>query len=247
MNAADTVPFDRIREVHVRGCGPGRTPWLEIHRFSSNSVRSTYCGSCTLYGSMGSLQTTSSSDITAMLRRWSGGDASALNLLLPVVHGELLQIAKRNLRRRSESQTLEPAALVNEAYLRFTRFTENEWTDRAHFFAVSALVMRRVLVDRARARSTGKRSDGLLVTLCGEIGAPPLNIPDLLDLDSALTELEALDPRRARIVELRFFTGASVEETAVALDISAPTVKRDWAVAKAWMRRRLHGSKTAQA
>ena len=193
------------------------------------------------------MEATPPSDITVLLRQWSGGNPSALNRLLPIVHAELLRIAGRNLRRRSSDDTLAPAALVNEAYLRLCRLSSVDWNDRMHFYAVSAQLMRRILVDHARARYTEKRGAGLLVTLCDDIGFSAAIAPDMLDLDNALNELEALDPRQARIVELRFFTGLSVEETAVALEISSPTVKRDWAVAKAWMRRRLHNGKLPQA
>lgn len=186
------------------------------------------------------------SDITLLLREWSGGDESALNRLLPIVHSELQRIAGSSLRRRGANDTLTPNALVNEAYLRLCRLPNVDWNDRVHFFAVSAQLMRRILVDHARARFAEKRGGQLLVTLDEEIGFAATNTPDILDVDRALSELEALDPRQARIVELRFFTGLSVEETAAALDISCPTVKRDWAVAKAWIRRRLHGSTTTQ-
>ena len=185
------------------------------------------------------MQAAPASDITILLREWSGGNASALNRLLPAVHAELLQIAGRNLRRRSGNDTLIPAALVNEAYLRLCRLPNVDWNDRAHFFAVSAQIMRRILVDHARAHCAEKRGGGDFVTYNEDLGVQIVKAPDMLDLDSALTELETLDARQARIVELRFFTGLSVEETAAALGISAPTVKRDWAVAKAWMRRRL--------
>lgn len=186
------------------------------------------------------------SDITLLLREWSGGDESALNRLLPIVHSELQRIAGSSLRRRGANDTLTPNALVNEAYLRLCRLPNVDWNDRVHFFAVSAQLMRRILVDHARARFAEKRGGQLLVTLNEEIGFAATNTPDILDVDRALSELETLDPRQARIVELRFFTGLSVEETAAALDISCPTVKRDWAVAKAWIRRRLHGSTTPQ-
>jgi RNA polymerase sigma factor (TIGR02999 family) len=131
--------------------------------------------------------------------------------------------------------------------MRLCRLPNVNWNDRLHFFAVSAQLMRRILVDHARARFAEKRGGGALITLCDEIGFPAVKAPELLDLDRALNELEALDQRQARIVELRFFTGLSVEETAIALDVSCPTVKRDWAVAKAWIRRRLHGSATQPA
>lgn len=188
------------------------------------------------------MQAAPASDITVLLREWGSGNVGALNRLLPIVHAELLQIAGRNLRRRSGSDTLVPAALVNEAYMRLCRLPNVGWNDRAHFFAVSAQIMRRILVDRARAYCAEKRGGGDFVTFNEEMGIEAVRAPDLLDLDAALNELETLDRRQARIVELRFFTGLSVEETAVALDISCPTVKRDWAVAKAWMRRRLHNN-----
>ena len=188
------------------------------------------------------MQAALSRDITVLLREWSGGDLDALNRLLPVVHTELLQIAGRNLRRRSGSDTLVPAALVNEAYLRLCRLPNMGWNDRSHFFAVSAQIMRRILVDHARAHCAEKRGGGDFVTFHEDLGVTAVKAPDLLDLDAALNELEALDARQARIVELRFFTGLSVEETAAAMNISCPTVKRDWAVAKAWMRRRLHNN-----
>ena len=188
-----------------------------------------------------------SSDITALLHQWSAGKTEALNHLLPSVHAELLRIAGSNLRRRKGNDTLVPAALVNEAYLRLCRLPAIDWNDRTHFFAISAQLMRRILVDHARARYTEKRGGGMLVTLYDNMDFPAARAPDLLDLDCALSELEALDTRQARIVELRFFAGMSVEEVAVALDISCPTVKRDWAVAKAWIRRRLHGRKKSDA
>ena len=193
------------------------------------------------------MQAPTDSDITVLLREWSSGNPAALDQLLPVVHAELLRIAGRHLRKRGMNDTLVPAALVNEAYLRLCRLRSVAWNDRMHFFAISAQVMRRILVDHARARSADKRDGGLMVTLGDAMGFTPQKTPDLLDLDRALSELERMDPRQARIVELRFFTGLSVEETAVALDISCPTVKRDWAVAKAWIRRRLHTSKAPQA
>lgn len=193
------------------------------------------------------MDSTANPDVTQLLREWSAGDVSALNRLLPIVHAELQSIARRNLHRGSGNETLTPTALVSEAYLRLCRLTTVDWNDRVHFFAVSAQMMRRILVDHARARFAEKRGGGLLVTLCDNIGFPAVRAPDILDLDRALCELETLDTRQARIVELRFFTGLSVEETAAALDVSCPTVKRDWAVAKAWMRRRLHGKQTQHA
>jgi RNA polymerase sigma factor (TIGR02999 family) len=192
------------------------------------------------------MEAMSPSDITLLLREWSAGNEAALNRLLPAVHSELQKIAGSSLRRRGANDTLTPNELVNEAYLRLCRLPTVDWNDRVHFFAVSAQLMRRILVDHARARFTEKRGSGLFVTLSEDIGFATANTPDILDVDRALSELESLDQRQARIVELRLFTGLSVEETAAALEVSCPTVKRDWAVAKAWMRRRLHGSTTRQ-
>lgn len=179
-------------------------------------------------------------DVTHLLRRWASGEEAALHELIEVVYPELRRIASRYLQGRS-GQTLQSTALVHEAYLRLAGRQPMDWTDRSHFFAVAARIIRGILVDHYRAQHAGKRG--------GETGKEPLSesIPapagsdviDLLDLDAALHELERLDPQQARIVELRYFAGLSIEETAHVLNISPATVKRDWLVAKAWIRRRL--------
>lgn len=178
-------------------------------------------------------------DITVLLQEWRHGDSDALNRMVPHVYLELQRIATQALRRRSANDTLMPASLVNEAYLRLCRSAPVNWTDRTHFFAVAAQLMRRILVDHARARAAEKRGGGLAVTLHEEMASCSSTALDLVDIDAALTALSDLDAQQARVVEFRFFTGLSVEETAEALDISTATVKRDWAIAKAWIKRRL--------
>jgi RNA polymerase sigma factor (TIGR02999 family) len=178
-------------------------------------------------------------DITGMLRDWNAGNAAAFQELIPLVYNELRPLARRCLRGRG-NQTLQPTALIHEAYLRLNGADGVNWQDRAHFFAVAAQVMRRVLVDSVRARMAAKRGAGAVTIMLSEPSELPSDMqPDVLDVDAALHELTALDDRQARIVELRFFGGLSVEETAEALRISPATVKREWVVAKTWIRRRL--------
>lgn len=182
-------------------------------------------------------------DITRLLHDWSGGDATALSRLVEIVYPELRRIAARRLRGEREGHTLQPTALVHEAYLRLAgQQPGKQWKDRAHFFAVAAHVVRAVLVDHARARRAIKRGSGEvpmdLTIAGGGAGALPV---DLLDLDAALQSLEALDQEQGRIVELRYFAGLSIEETAAALGTSASTVKRGWLAAKTFIRRHLDG------
>lgn len=183
-------------------------------------------------------------DITRLLQAWGGGDKEALDQLTPLVYQELRRIARRMMARERPGHTLQTTALVNEAYLRLVDVENVSWQDRAHFFAIGARTMRRILVDFARSRSYRKRGGGeervsieesLIVT--GRPGG------DLLALDDALTRLAALDSRKSQVVELRFFGGLSVEETAEALKISPETLMRDWKMAKAWLYRELTGEK----
>jgi RNA polymerase sigma factor (TIGR02999 family) len=177
--------------------------------------------------------------VTTLLRAWAQGQESAGERLFPILYGELRRQAARYMRRERQRHTLQPSGLVHEAYLRLAGAPEADWHSRAHFFAIAARVMRQVLVDHARRRGAAKRG-GQLVTLV-DADAPVLPV-DLLDLEDALTELSALDPRQARVVELRFFGGMGVEETAEVLSLSARTVKREWQTARAWLQRRLaHG------
>lgn len=182
----------------------------------------------------------SSVEISRLLHAWGDGDQAALNQLTPLVYAELHQIAHRHMRQRLPGQTLQTTALVNEAYLRLVDVEGVRWQDRTHFFAVSAQIMRRILVDSARMHLADKRGGRLPhVYLDESVDASPRSSEDLIALDDALNALEEMDPRKAQVVELRFFAGLSVEQTAEALKISAPSVKRDWKLAKAWLTREL--------
>ena len=178
-----------------------------------------------------------------LLRAWSDGDEAALLQLLPLVETELRRLARAYMARERRGHTLQTTALVNEAYLRLVDTKNLRWQDRAHFLGISARLMRRVLVDHARARGYQKRGGGALrVTLTDALvvaAAPSLN---LIDLDRALDALAALDARKAKVVELRFFGGLSVEETADVLHVSNDTIKRDWRLAKLWLLRQLEGA-----
>jgi len=178
-----------------------------------------------------------SPNITGLLKAWASGNNSALEQLTPLVYDELRRIARRHMRQRSR-QTLQTTALAHEAYLRLVDVEGLCWQDRAHFFAVAAQMMRRILVDAARARGAAKRQGGALrVTFSEEIAIPAGQDASLLALDDALAALARLDARKARVVELRFFGGLSVDETAEVLKISKDSVMRDWRLAKPWLAR----------
>ncbi len=186
--------------------------------------------------------TPSSPNVTQLLREWSqGGDRQALDRLLPLVYTELHKQAARYLRKERVGHTLQPTALVHEAYLRLVNQRDVEWQNRAHFFGICAQLMRRILVDHARERQAEKRGGGgmVRVTLDERVAAVEEREVDLLALDEALTRLAAMDERLARVVELRFFSGLNVEETAEVMDVSPATVKLDWSMAKAWLRREM--------
>jgi RNA polymerase sigma factor (TIGR02999 family) len=177
--------------------------------------------------------------VTQLLLDWRAGDEAALGRLLPLVHQELQRIARRCMRGERQGQSLQATALVNEAYLRLVDIDQVNWQNRTHFLAMAARLMRRVLVDRARERRYQKRGGGAVrVSLTDGMQSSETD-SDLVRLDDALEALEKLDPRKSRVVELRFFGGLSVEETAEALALSPKTVIRDWKVAKAWLRREL--------
>jgi RNA polymerase sigma factor (TIGR02999 family) len=181
-------------------------------------------------------------DTTELLINWSNGDKEALRDLIPLVYGELHRLAAIYLQSERTAHTLQPTALVHEAYLRLIDQNRVQWRNRAHFLGVAAQVLRRVLVDHARAKQTAKRGAGVVaISLNEERAAARTNNLDLVGLNDALNELESLDPQQMRIVELRFFAGVSIEETAESLEISPATVKRDWALARAWLFRRLNG------
>ena len=179
-------------------------------------------------------------DVTALLGDWSRGDRSALDRLLPLVYAELRRVAARQLRDERSDHTLQPTALVHEAYMRLVDQREGDWQNRAHFFGVSAQVMRRILVDHARRRAASKRGDGVRCVSIDEARdvAAASEIP-ILELDGALGRLEKVDAELARIVELRAFGGLTIEEAAHVLSVSPSTAKRDWRTAKAWLNREL--------
>lgn len=175
-------------------------------------------------------------EVTHLLLELKRGNKEAEGRLIPLVYKELRKIASSFLRRESPDHSLQPTALVHEAYLRLTEIKEIDWQSRSHFFAVSATIMRRILVDHARASQARKRGDGWdAVSLNEAILPSPERAPEILALDEALNKLAMLDERQSRIVELRFFAGMSEEEVGNALGISARTVKRDWRIAKAWL------------
>jgi RNA polymerase sigma-70 factor, ECF subfamily len=178
----------------------------------------------------------STSHTTQLLRAWAGGDAQALEELTPRVYRELRRMAAQFLRNERSGHTLQTTDLVHEAYLRLVNVQEVDWQHRAHFFAVSASLMRRILVDRARRRSAAKRgANPQLVDLDGTLDLSSARAREVVALDDALTTLAAVDPRRASVVEYRFFGGLSVEETAQVLNVSVDTVMRDWKLARAWL------------
>ena len=191
-----------------------------------------------------SLETPLPGAVTELLRAWGDGDDRALEQLTPLVEAELRRLARGYMRRERRGHTLQTTALVNEAFLRLTDARRVRWQDRAHFLGISARLMRRVLVDHARSRGYQKRGGGAeRVTLHEGLVTAPEPAVDVLALDRALEALAAVDARKSRVIELRFFGGLSVEETAEALHVSPDTVKRDWRLAKLWLLRELEGEK----
>jgi RNA polymerase sigma factor (TIGR02999 family) len=180
-------------------------------------------------------------DISRLLRAWSDGDQEALKSLIPIVYSELHGLARRYLRRERAGHSLQSSALVNEAYLRLVDYKRMQWQDRSHFFAVSSQVMRRILVDHARRHNLKRGGNVQHVSLDEVAVVGGDQDVDLVVLDRALDRLERIDPRKMRIVEMRFFGGLSVEETAEALRLSTITIKREWRSAKAWLYRELTG------
>jgi RNA polymerase sigma factor (TIGR02999 family) len=184
-----------------------------------------------------------SAEVTQLLLAWGDGDEAALEQLVPVVHAELRRIARRQMGHERIGHTLQPTALVNEAYMRLIDVRKVKWQDRAHFFAMSSRVMRRVLVDAARARGYQKRGAGAQkVSFDEALLGTPERATDLVALDEALQALANIDPRKSQVVEMRFFGGLSVEETAEALQISERTVKRDWTMARMWLMKEMKKS-----
>jgi len=185
----------------------------------------------------------SQQNVTQLLHAWRQGDSGALEELIPLVYEELHRLARRYMGRENTGHTLQPTALVNEAYMRLLDARQVEWQNRAHFFAVSAQMMRRILVDFARSRHNLKHGgDAVQVSLDEAIVVSAEPSADLVALDEALKTLATLDPRQAQVVELRYFGGLSIEETAEVLEVSAGTVRRDWSIAQAWLHRELSRS-----
>jgi RNA polymerase sigma factor (TIGR02999 family) len=183
----------------------------------------------------------SATDLTGLLRAWSAGDPTAADELIPVVYEELRRQASRYLGRERSDHTLQPTALVNEAYMRLAEQRRVQWHDRGQFFAVAATVMRRLLVDYARQHGASKRGAYCTISLGDEevLALTPAPDIDVLALNDALTELAEIDPLRMRLIELRFFAGLTTDETAEALGVSSATVTRGWRLARAWLQARL--------
>jgi RNA polymerase sigma factor (TIGR02999 family) len=185
-------------------------------------------------------------DVTDLLLRWSTGDRAALESLTPVVYDDLRRLARALLSRERPEHTLSATALVHEVYLRLVDQRRVQWQNRAHFFGAAAAIMRRVLVDHARARASDKRG-GSVVKIAMEEGTALVEglAEEILDLDAALDALADLDPRKAQVVQMKFFAGMTSQETAAALGVSDATVERDWTTARAWLISHMHGRPTA--
>lgn len=187
---------------------------------------------------------TEPADVTQLLLAWNNGDRGAFDLLMPLVYQELRRVARRHMRAEDAGHSLEATALVNDVYIRLVDQKRVNWQNRAHFFGAAARIIRRLLVEHARARHRLKRGgDALKISLNGEINVRAAVDLDVVALDEALSRLAKLDPQQERIIELRFFTGLSIEETAEALNISPATVKRDWTTARAWLYREMTSNK----
>jgi RNA polymerase sigma factor (TIGR02999 family) len=185
------------------------------------------------------------SQVTSLLRQWSGGDAQALEQLVPIVYNELRRLAHYHLRRERDGHTLQTTALVHEVYLRLCSQDKPQWEDRAHFFAVAARMMRRILVDHSRRRGAEKRGHAAIhVPLDDALTIPVQEQFDLIALDGALEQLAAFDARKCQVVEMRFFAGLRAKEIAAVLKTTEATVRRDWIIAKAWLYRYLEGHAT---
>jgi RNA polymerase sigma factor (TIGR02999 family) len=183
----------------------------------------------------------SAGEVTRLLKAWCKGDAGALEQLAPIIEQELRRLARLYLSKERASHTLQPTALINEAYVRMLEWNTVEWQDRAHFLGVAATMMRRILVNHAIARQAQKRGGEAVLVSLVEAGGVPDRAEDLIALDEALTTLASMDERKSRLVELRFFGGLTAEEAGEVLGISLRTVHREWDLARAWLFRELHG------
>lgn len=184
--------------------------------------------------------TIGSDQVTVLLRKWSEGDENALEQLTPLVYDELHRLAHQHMRRESAGHVLQTSALINEAYLRLVDQPRIQWESRAHFFGIAARLMRRILVDDARKRNSAKRGGSLIQVPLDEIeNLAQHQAANVVAVDEALQRLEAIDTRQSQIVELRFFAGLSIDETAELLKVSPGTVMRDWTFARAWLKRQM--------
>ncbi|HEY3707710.1 MAG TPA: sigma-70 family RNA polymerase sigma factor [Terracidiphilus sp.] len=185
---------------------------------------------------------TSQGDVTSLLTAWGQGDPNALNELMPLVYNELHRMAQRAWRGRDQGVTLQPTALINEAYIKLAGAGNTSFQNRAHFFAVACTAMRQILVNHARSRHAGKRGSGQIAVSIDDIQpAARQEAAEVIALHEALERLEALDARKSRVVEMRYFGGLSIEETAETLGVSIITVNRDWRLARAWLLREING------
>ena len=185
--------------------------------------------------------------VSQLLVEWSAGDKAALDKLIPLVYDELHRMAHRYMRGERPGHSLQTSAVINEAYLRLVDYTKMRWQNRAHFFAVAAQLMRRILVDHARSLHYAKRGPGAVKVPLDEAVVSQEPATDMVALDDALINLATLDPRKSQIVELRYFGGLSIEETAEVLGLSPTTVKREWRGAKAWLHRAITGGESNEA
>jgi RNA polymerase sigma factor (TIGR02999 family) len=209
------------------------------YQLTSLVPSSTFLRKCQVLGRLNGVRVSESSPqpVSALLVRWRAGDQEALQALIPLVYQELRQIAQHHLRQERSDHTLQSTALVHEAYLRLTKQGAADIEDRAHFLAVASRLMRQILVDHARKHRAAKRGGGLKLELNDAMAFQQEQNVDLIALDKALNELALLDPQQSRIVEMRFFGGLSIEDTAQIIGVSRTTVKREWATARAWLRR----------
>src|SRR5712692_912423 len=225
--------------LNGRGYIPGKYLYIDLHgRYPPHKVQAM--------GPVGATRMcpATSGRVAELLGHWRNGDQDARDALIPLVYGELRRMARRHLQRERGRHTLQSAALVHEAYLRLVRQDAPQWQNRAHFFGVAAHLMRHILVDHARSRLAAKRGAGApRLSLDPGIALPERPEMDLVALDDALNVLANLDPQASRMVELRFFGGLSIEETAVVLGVSPATVKREWATARAWLQREMRKDK----
>jgi len=183
-------------------------------------------------------------EITGLLIAWGDGDKTSLDRVIPLVYQELRRLAHRQMRRERPDNTLQTTALVNEAYLRLIDYERMRPRDRAHFFAIAAQAMRRILIERARSRRSAKRGSGAKqISLDEAADVSDERAADLVALDEALTNLATIDPRKCQIVELRYFGGLTTEETAEVVGVSTPTIERDWRTAKIWLHREINNTK----